>query len=135
MLAWLGFVTAFVVLRALTFVIHAGIGFGDVHVGGVHLHHYVWGILLLMIVGFCSFLEMAGRWRPWLGLAYGIGLALVVDEFALLLELDDVYWQREGRWSVDLALAVIGVGGSLLAIARTTHEDEQHTAGGHSRDG
>ncbi len=50
-----------------------------------------------------------------IALSYGTGAALIVDEFALLLDLSDVYWASEGRTSVDAAVGVIGVGGLVLA--------------------
>ncbi|MFF1798042.1 hypothetical protein ACFVXQ_28170, partial [Kitasatospora sp. NPDC058263] len=86
--------------------------------GGVHIHHYVWGILILMIVGALGLVERSPRWRTWMGLAYGIGAALVIDETANLIDLSDVYWQRTGGISIAVALLVIGLTGSILALTR-----------------
>ena len=115
--AWLAFAVTFAALRALTYAIHRGAAgpFGDITVGSVHLHHYVWGIALLMLVGLVSLVVDTPRYNPWLGTVYGIGCALVVDEYALLLNLRDVYWADEGRVSVDAALLLIAALGSYLS--------------------
>ncbi|MDQ1703120.1 MAG: hypothetical protein QOF57_2372, partial [Frankiaceae bacterium] len=71
-------------------------------------------------------------YNPWLGLAYGIGCALVIDEFALLLDLRDVYWSAEGRVSVDAALVVIVVLGVYVSAAtfwRRAANEVAHTLG------
>ena len=71
----------------------------------------MWGIGLVSGVGGIAVHgEDAHRRHPLVALSYGVGLALIVDEFALLLDLKDVYWAKQGRISVDL-----GVGGSSLA--------------------
>ncbi|WP_411095876.1 hypothetical protein [Streptomyces sp. 020-2-3H-GM] len=106
-------------MRLLTWLIHIDVGgFGDVSAGGVHLHHYVWGILLLMAVGATALSESSPRARAWLGLAYGIGMALVIDEAALLISLEDVYWDSEGGLSIAVAITVIAVVGTVLAVTR-----------------
>ena len=80
---------------------------------GLHIHHMVPGILLLMVSGYLSLsLEPGTPWRELLAVAFGVGLGLTLDEFALWLNLEDVYWQQQGRESVD---AVI-VAASLLAV-------------------
>ncbi|MCW2948130.1 MAG: integral rane protein [Actinoallomurus sp.] len=123
-LAWWSFTVTFTVLRLLTWVIHLHVSrIGNVHLGGVHIHHYLWGILLLAIVGACGLVERSPAWRVWMGVAYGVGLALVVDEMALLIDLKDVYWQTQGGSSVAVALILIGVGGSVLALTRAPSAD------------
>jgi hypothetical protein len=102
-LAWWGFALTFGGMRLLTWLIHIDVaGLGDVQAGGVHLHHYVWGILLLAIVGAAGLVQRSARARAWMGLGYGVGLALVLDEAALLISLEDVYWDTEAgsasRW-------------------------------------
>lgn len=83
---------------------------------GMHLHHYLWGILLVTTVGGVALHgDDATRRHPLLAGAYGCGGALIVDEFALLLDLKDVYWARQGRWSVDLGVAVTAAAGSALS--------------------
>ena len=80
---------------------------------GLHIHHMVPGILLLMFCGYLGLsLEPGTPWRELLAIAFGVGLGLTLDEFALWLNLEDVYWQQQGRESVD---AVI-VAASLLAV-------------------
>ena len=75
------------------------------------MHHYLWGIAMLGGVGAVAVHgDEKNRRHPGVGLSYGAGLALIVDEFALLLDLKDVYWAKEGRISIDL-----GIGGSALA--------------------
>ncbi|NUR27417.1 MAG: hypothetical protein HOV83_16485 [Catenulispora sp.] len=121
-LAWWGFTVMFGGLRLLTWLIHIdAAGFGNVQAGGVHLHHYVWGILLLMAVGAFGLVERTPRWHAWLGLAYGIGMALVIDETANLIDLQDVYWDKSGGTSIAVALILIGVAGSVLVF---THHGE-----------
>jgi hypothetical protein len=112
LLSWLAFTGTFGGLRALTYSIRAGRGpFGNVSVGGEHLHHYMWGIGLLSGVGAVAVRgEERHRRHPAIAVCYGAGLALITDEFALLLDLRDVYWARQGRISIDL-----GIGGTALA--------------------
>lgn len=115
----LAFALTFALTRALTHAIHANLGpFHNVSVGGTHVHHLVWGILLLLLVGYLNVVEYGGRsWKASVGIRvtsilFGIGAALTLDEFALWLNLEDVYWQREGRQSID---AVLIFGSLLLA--------------------
>ncbi len=112
LLSWMAFTGTFAAVRGITYSIRAGRGpFGNLSVGGEHLHHYMWGIGLLASVGAIAVHgEDRHRRHPAVALAYGTGLALIVDEFALLLDLKDVYWAKQGRISVDL-----GVGGSAVA--------------------
>src|SRR5687767_3394098 len=80
-------------------------------ISGIHVHHYVWGILLLLLVGYLWLIQVGTGTRqeaPKLGritaLLYGAGSALTLDEFALWLHLEDVYWERTGRASIDAIL-------------------------------
>jgi len=119
-LASVGFFTALLVVRGITLAIHYNIGlFHDVSMGGRHIHHLVWGILLLLLSGYGWLLEMGTGTQGslmWVGrlmsMIYGVAAALTLDEFALWLNLRDVYWQREGRESFE-AMALFG---GLLAI-------------------
>jgi hypothetical protein len=107
-------------LRLLTWAIHVHVhGLGNVSAGGVHLHHYLYGILLIIGVGFCGLVERSPRWHAWMGLAFGIGLALIVDEAAELIELKDVYWSGQGGISVAIAFTLIGLVGSVLAVTHS----------------
>ena len=112
LLSWLAFTITFGAIRGITYSIKEGKGpFGNLSVGGEHLHHYMWGIGLVSAVGGVAVHgEDERRKHPLVAISYGTGLALIVDEFALLLDLKDVYWAKQGRISVDL-----GVGGSSLA--------------------
>ena len=90
-------------------MIRAGIGpFHNVSSsGGLHIHHLVWGILLLLIVGYLWLIEV-GTGSNWIAsvsaVLYGVGAALTLDEFALWLNLQDVYWTSTGRQSIDAVL-------------------------------
>jgi hypothetical protein len=119
-LSSVGFVVTVAVVRSLTWAIHNEVGpFHDVSMHGRHIHHLVWGIGLLLLVGYLWMIEigsgsaqshiLAGRLTS---LLYGVGAALTLDEFALWLNLSDVYWEREGRESLE-ALALFG---GVLAI-------------------
>src|SRR5450755_911013 len=117
LLSWLAFTGTFAGVRGVTWSIRAGQGpFGNLSVGGEHLHHYMWGIGILAGVGAVAVRgEDAHRRHPAVALSYGAGLALIVDEFALLLDLKDVYWARQGRVSVDIGVGVSAVAGSYFA--------------------
>ena len=108
--AAIAFTVTFAALRGLTYGIKYGLlPWGNVVTGGVHVHHYVWGVALLLVVGMVSLIVDTPRYNPVLGVLYGIATALVIDEFALLLNLRDVYWTTEGRTSIDVALTTIAV--------------------------
>ncbi|MFF5991170.1 hypothetical protein [Prauserella flavalba] len=119
--ALLGFLVTFAVIRTITRRIHArredperGV-LRDVHVGGVHVHHQVWGILLLLVTGMLTFrYDPQAPWAELLAALFGAGAALTLDEFALWLYLDDVYWSAEGRRSLDAILVGGAVGAALL---------------------
>jgi hypothetical protein len=115
--SWLAFTGTFATLRGITWSIRAGKGpFGNLSVGGEHLHHYMWGIAMLAGVGAVAVHgDEKQRRHPAVAVSYGSGLALIVDEFALLLDLKDVYWARQGRISIDLAIGGIAAAGSYFA--------------------
>jgi hypothetical protein len=120
-LASVSFFITFLAVRLLVASITHHVGpFGYVEMGGRHIHHLVWGILLLLISGYGTLAEvgtgdsslsiLASR---LLALMYGIGAALTLDEFALWLNLDAMaYWSREGRESIDAVVLF----GALLAM-------------------
>ncbi len=116
LISWLSFTGTFALVRGITYSIKDGEGpLHDVSVGGIHLHHYLWGILTVSAVGGVALRgEDRLRRHPLVATAYGAGLALIVDEFALLLDLRDVYWTKQGRISVDLAIGLIATTGSVL---------------------
>jgi hypothetical protein len=117
LVSWLAFTGTFAAVRGVTSSIRAGRGpFSNLSVGGEHLHHYMWGIGLLAGVGAVAIRgDERARRHPVVAVCYGSGLALVVDEFALLLDLRDVYWARQGRISVDLGIGGIAAVGSYFA--------------------
>jgi hypothetical protein len=134
LLSWLAFTGTFAGLRALTYSIRAGKGpFHNISVGGEHLHHYLWGIGLLSGVGAVAVRgEERQRRHPAVAVTYGSGLALIVDEFALLLDLRDVYWARQGRISIDIGVGAIALAGSYFAalpvLRRLQRERQQRAA-------
>jgi hypothetical protein len=86
----------------------------DVHIGGVHVHHQVWGILLVLVVGLLVFrFRPESPWIEFLAAMFGVGAALALDEFALWLHLEDVYWSEEGKKSID-AVMIAAVFGLVL---------------------
>lgn len=110
------FVVTFLVTRFVTRMIRTGRGpFRDNTVGGVHIHHEVYGIFLLLGAGALEFAYQPAPPGPQiLATLFGVGAALTLDEFALWLNLDDVYWGPEGRRSVDAVLVAVVVGGLML---------------------
>jgi hypothetical protein len=124
-LGWWSFTATFAFLRLLTWAIRVHVaGLGNVQAGGVHIHHYLWGILLIVGVAFTGLVERSAGWRSWMGVGFGIGLALIVDEIALLVELKDVYWSGAGEVSVAVGILIVGVAGSALALTRAPHRDD-----------
>ena len=132
-LASLSFFFTFGLTRLLT---HSFRGSDDpfqVSIAGIHVHHLVWGILLLLLVGYVWLIQIGTdsngrsvRMGRITALLYGAGAALTLDEFALWLNLKDVYWEREGRTSVDAAalfgaLVSAGLWGKPFLRAVTRH--------------
>jgi hypothetical protein len=117
LIAWLAFTGTWGAVRGITHAIKAGKGpFQNLSVGGEHLHHYMWGIAMLTGVGAVAVRGTEElRRHPVTALAYGAGLALIADEFALLLDLKDVYWAKQGRVSVDVAVGGSSLVGSYFA--------------------
>jgi hypothetical protein len=116
--AWASFAATFGAVRGITHWLRDGHGpsGGGVSAGGTHLHHYNLGILMLTGLGAVSLRgQERHRRHPAAAVVYGAANALIVDEAALLLDLKDVYWAKQGRTSVDLAVGVIAAGG--LAVA------------------
>jgi hypothetical protein len=128
-LASVGFLLTFGIVRGITHLIRAGVGpIHNMNAGGLHIHHLVWGILILILVGYVWLIEQ-GVGSNWIAsitaLAFGVGAALTLDEFALWLNLQDVYWTGAGRESIDaviifVSLLSVGIWGGpfLRAIAR-----------------
>ncbi|MBW8799759.1 MAG: hypothetical protein JF597_41145 [Streptomyces sp.] len=117
LLALTAFVLTFVITRVITRLIRAGKGpFGNVRAGGLHIHHVVPGVVLAVVGGFGA--VASSRNGPGAALAaivFGMGAGLVLDEFALILHLGDVYWTEEGRKSVEAVVITAALVGLLLA--------------------
>ena len=124
------FLLTFLATRAVTHAVRAGRGpFRDASVGGVHVHHQVYGIFLLLGTGTAEFTyRPEAPWVDVLAVLFGVGAALTLDEFALWLRLDDVYWRREGRSSVDAVLVAVVVGALLLVGANPWGGEENEGA-------
>jgi hypothetical protein len=118
-LASVSFFMTFLTARLLVLAILHNIGpFGWVIVGGLHIHHLVWGILLLLVVGYgyiaetgCDATPTSIFWSRLISIMYGVGAALALDELALWLNLENVYSSPKGRESIDAVLLF----GALLA--------------------
>ena len=115
------FLLSFGFIRTSTHLIRAGVRWwpGNLEVGGTHVHHMVWGILALMVAGWIAIaIDPGSPGREILAVAFGIGTGLTLDEFALWLDLEDVYWSREGRKSIDAVIvAAIIAGFGVLGIS------------------
>jgi len=121
---FLSFIVTFLLLRALTYGIryHVLPVSNVVTPGGLHIHHFVWGIFLLLLAGFVALTVNQARWHPLLAIVYGVAAALVLDEFALWLNLQDVYWAKQGRSSLDVVIVFAALVGLYLAAYRFWHE-------------
>jgi hypothetical protein len=121
LLCFLAFIVTFLVTRVITRMIRAGRGpFKDnVSTSGLHIHHAVPGIILLVVGAFMSVAVVSERpWNEISAVLIGIGTALVLDEFALILHMSDVYWSEEGRISLEMvSLAIAGMGLFLVGLS------------------
>ncbi len=112
-----GFLGSFAVVRLSAWAIRAGHGpFRNVRVGGRHIHHFVPGILVGFGAGTAALLTDNDELEQHLALPMGVGIGLTFDEAALLLDLRDVYWTREGLLSIQLSLGAT----AILSIAILT---------------
>jgi hypothetical protein len=122
------FVTTFVSVRAVTTLLRGrrNVGpFRNVVVGRRHIHHYVPGILLTFVSGSAAIATRREGLESWLAIPFGAGMGLTLDESALLLELDDVYWSEEGIVSVQIALAAAAMLSSVALATRFLRRGEQ----------
>jgi hypothetical protein len=115
-LVLVAFLCSFGFIRTSAHMIRAQVSWwpGNVETkGGTHIHHLVWGILLLLVAGYVGVaVAPDSPWREVAAIGFGIGMGLTLDEFALWLNLEDVYWSEKGRQSID---AVI-VAATLLSV-------------------
>lgn len=134
LLALGSFVLTFLITRTITRLIRAGKGpFRNVSgAGGVHIHHVVPGVVLTVLGGFGAVASgREGASGAVFAVVFGIGAGLVLDEFALILHLDDVYWTDEGRKSVEVvvltaALALLALSGfAPLGVNELSAEERQ----------
>lgn len=134
LLALFSFVVCFLLTRTITRMIRAGKGpFGDVTPGGMHIHHVVPGVVLTVVGGFgAAGTSTHGVAAAVCAVVFGVGAGLVLDEFALILHLDDVYWTEQGRKSVEVvvlaaALAALAIGGfAPLGVDSLNSDQEQN---------
>src|SRR3954454_7929021 len=98
---------------------------GNVDSGGLHIHHLVWGICLVLVAGFIGFaVELPTPWWHIAAIAFGIGAGLTIDEFALWLYLRDVYWSQQGRLAVDAGIIATVFAGLVVLGTRPFGLDE-----------
>jgi lysyl-tRNA synthetase class 2 len=127
-----GLLATFLFVRINTRLIRAKVKwwFHDIESdGGLHVHHMVFGVVLMVVAGLGMIASLPhGLWLQLLALAFGAGVALTLDEFALILRLQDVYWTSEGRLSVDAVIVAVCAG--LLLLLGVTPLGNATTSGG-----
>ena len=122
------FVGTFIAARGITYLLRnqPRVGpFRNVRVGRRHIHHFVPGIVIAFAAGAAAILTRDEDLDPKLAVSFGVGMGLTLDESALLLELEDVYWTREGLLSVQITLAVTALLASLALGLRFLRRGEQ----------
>ena len=122
------FAATFLIARGTTYLLRGRrtVGpFRNLRVGRRHIHHFVPGIVIAFCAGAAAILIRDERVEPWLAVPFGVGMGLTLDESALLLELEDVYWSREGLLSVQITLAVMAMLGALALGLRFLRRGEQ----------
>ena len=135
---FLAFIVTFLFIRFSVRMIRAQVSWwpGNVTSGDTHIHHVVFGVVFMAVAGAGGFSALGGT-RPWAEIfagLFGCGTALVLDEFALVLRLHDVYWTEQGRLSVDavfLAVAALGLlllGASPFGLSNSTENAAWETA-------
>ena len=120
-LFFVAFLLTFGFIRTSAHMIRAQVKWwpGNVEVGGTHIHHLVWGILLLLVCGYVAVaVAPQSPWRELVAVLFGVGTGLTLDEFALWLNLKDVYWSKEGRASIDAVVIAAALSGVLLISLR-----------------
>lgn len=113
----LAFLLSFGFIRTSAHMIRAQVSWwpGNVQVGETHVHHLVWGILTMLVVGYAAIaFSPDSPLREVLAILFGIGAGLTLDEFALWLHLEDVYWSEQGRASVDAVIIAAACGALVL---------------------
>lgn len=121
-----GFVLSFALVRVSTHAMRDGWWpLGNVRLGGHHIHHFVPGILIAFGCGAAALVTDDARLENALALPFGAGIGLTFDEAALLLDLRDVYWTREGILSVQLSLGMAALLGATIIALRMLRRGER----------
>jgi hypothetical protein len=111
------FLVTFGFIRTSAHMIRAQVSWwpGNVQLGGTHVHHLVWGICTLLIVGYLMIaVDPGAPWQEIFAVLFGVGTGLTLDEFALWLNLKDVYWSQQGRRSIDAVIVMATFAGIVL---------------------
>lgn len=127
------FTVTFALARLSTHVIHRRGRFGpfrNLAPGGRHIHHFVPGIGLAFVSGAAALIVRHESAAPWLAIPFGAGVALTLDESALLLALDDVYWTEEGIVSVQISFGALGLLSAAALALRTLRRGEREVLSG-----
>jgi hypothetical protein len=122
------FVTTFGVVRASTWTIRRRGTFGpfrDLKAGGRHIHHFIPGISLAFLSGGWAICTSNEEFEKWIAIPFGAGVALTLDESALLLELEDVYWSERGQLSVEIALGAAALLATTALTLRVLRRGEE----------
>lgn len=123
-----GVIAGFGFIRISVRLIRAQVSWwpGNVTPGGMHIHHVVFGVIFMLVGGVAGIVISDGQTAALSAVAalFGIGSALVLDEFALILHLDDVYWSEQGRTSVDAVFVAVAASGMLLLGLRPIGVDD-----------
>ena len=122
------FVLTFLIARMISFLLRrrGTVGpFRDLVLGRRHIHHFVPGIAIAFVSGGAGILTRNEALEPRLAVPFGVGMGLTLDESALLLDLEDVYWSEEGIVSVQITLAVAALLGSIALGLRFLRRGEQ----------
>jgi hypothetical protein len=121
------FVTALVAARGIALVLRTrpSVGpFRNMTLGRRHIHHFIPGLVMVFTSGAAAIVTRDDALEPWLAVPFGAGMGLVLDESALLLELDDVYWSEEGVVGVQISLAAASILACMALAARFLRRGE-----------
>ncbi len=123
-----GFLGGFALMRVSTWGIRGGWWpFGEVKLRGRHIHHFVPGILLAFASGGAGLVTKSDRLESMLAFPFGVGLGLTFDEAALLVDLEDVYWTRQGVFSVQASFGTAALLGATIIALRILRRGEERS--------
>lgn len=124
-----GFLGSFATIRLVTWGIRGDwLPTGDIVIGDTHVHHFVPGIIIAFVSGGAALVTEDERMEEILAAGFGVGAGLTFDEAALLLDLRDVYWSREGLLSVQVSLGVAALLSASILALRMLRRGEQRAA-------